>query len=117
MLPPRSVSLISVKAPMLNTRHLYQLDAADNLPADTIPLAVEHKIDHNYPKLLWIPLLNMEHNSAKIPRKTVIGKLQPIDLTSPGQLMVQAQQRNLQNYHACCPSQVFSQSTKLISIQ
>ena len=54
----------------LNTRYLYQLDATDNLPPDIVPLAVDHTIDHKYPKLLKIPLLNIEHNTAHIPRKT-----------------------------------------------
>ena len=76
MLPPRSVSVISVKAPTeLNTRHLYQLDATDNLAPDIIPLEVDHKIDHKYPKLLGIPLLNTENNAVQIPRKTIIGRL------------------------------------------
>ena len=42
MLPP-SVSVISVKTlTELNTRHLYQLDATDNLPPGIIPLAMYH---------------------------------------------------------------------------
>ena len=78
MLPPISVSVISVKAPTeLNTRHLYQLDVTNNLP----PLAVDHKIDHKYPKLLRIPLFNTENNMVQISRKAIIGKLQPIDVT------------------------------------
>ena len=82
MLPPRSVSVISVKvSTKLNTRHLYQLNAADKLLPHIIPLAVDHKIYHNNVKLKCIPLLNMEHNTANVPRKAVIGKLQPIDIT------------------------------------
>ena len=38
MLPPKSVSVISLKVPReLNTRHLYQLDATDNLPPGIVP--------------------------------------------------------------------------------
>ena len=82
MSPPGSVSVISVKAPTkLNPRHLYQMDATNNLPPGIIPLAVDHKIDHKYPKLMHITLLNMEHNTVQIQRKTVTGKLQPIDVT------------------------------------
>ena len=102
MLPPRSISVISVKAPTrLNTRHLYQLDATDNLSPGIIPLAVDHKIDHKYLKLRQIPLLNMGHNTVQIQRNTVKGRLQPTDITessipklttSPGQLRVQPQQ-------------------------
>ena len=81
MLPPRSVSVISVKTPTeLTTRHLYQLDTADNLPSGIIPLAVDHIIDHKYHKLLRIPLLSRENNIVQIPRKTIIDKLQPIDV-------------------------------------
>ena len=82
MLPPGSVSVISVKGPTeVNTRYLYQLDAADNLPPGIISLAVDHKIDHRYPKLLQKPLINMEHNTVDIPIKAVICKLKPIDVT------------------------------------
>ena len=82
MLPLRGVSVISVQAfTKLNTRHLYQLYATDNLPSGIISLAVDHKIDHKYPKLLWIYLLNTEHNMVQFPRKTIIGKLQPKDVT------------------------------------
>ena len=81
-MPSRGVPLITLKAPTeLNARYLYQLDAADNLPPSIIPLAVDQKIDHKYPKLLRIPLLTMEHNILQIPRKTTIGILQPIDVT------------------------------------
>ena len=73
--------MISVQAPTeLDTKHLYQLDATDDLPSGIIPLAVDHKIDHMYPKLLKIPLFNTEHNTADILRKTVIGNLQLIDV-------------------------------------
>ena len=44
-------------------------------------LAVDHKIDHKYPKLLMISLLNKECNAFHILRKTIIGKLQPIVVT------------------------------------
>ena len=65
---------------MLNTKHHYQLNAADDLSSGIIPLAVDHKIDHTYPKLLKIPLLNTEHNTVHNPRKTIIGNLQPIEI-------------------------------------
>ena len=82
ILPTRSISVISVQAPTeLNTRHLYQLDVTGDLPPGIIPLAVICKIDHKYPKLLQIPLLNTEHNSVHILGKTITGKLLPIDVT------------------------------------
>ena len=64
----------------LDMKHLYQLDAVDDLPSGIIPLAVDHKIDHEYPKLLKTPLLNTKHSKVHIPRKTVIGNVQPIDV-------------------------------------
>ena len=76
MLPARSISVISVQVlTELNTSHFYQLDATDNLPSGIIPLPVDHKIDHKYPTLLKVPLLNAEHNTVYIPRKTITGKL------------------------------------------
>ena len=69
-LAPRSISVISVQVPTkLNLKHLYQPDAADDLPSGIIPLAVDHKIDHKYPKLLKIPLCNTEYNTIYILRK------------------------------------------------
>ena len=38
-------------------------------------MVVDHKLHHKYPKLLKIPLLNTEHNTIYIPRKTAIGKI------------------------------------------
>ena len=72
ILPPGYISLISVQAPTeLDTKHLY---------SGIMPLAVDHKIDHKYPKLLKIPLPNTEQNTVCIPRKPIIGSLQPIDV-------------------------------------
>ena len=124
MLPPRSILVISVKAPTeLNTRHLHQLDATDNLQPGVIPLAVDHKINHKYPKLLRISLLNTEHTTVQIPRKTVIGNLLPINITDSKVNNISwttdgtTTTEDLQNYQVCCPSQVFSQNTILIIIQ
>ena len=76
---PRSISILSVQAPaVLNTKPLYQLDFIGDQPSGIIPLAVHHKIDHKYPKLMMIPLLHTENNTVNIPRKNVIGNLQPI---------------------------------------
>ena len=58
---------------------LYQLDTTDDLPSGIMPLAVGHKMDHKYPKLLKIPMLNMEHDTIHILR-TIIGNLQPIEI-------------------------------------
>ena len=64
-LPPRSISITSVQAPTeLNTKHIYKLNPADD-PSGIISLAVDHKIDHKYPKLLKILFLNTEHNTSQ----------------------------------------------------
>ena len=68
-----------MQAPTECTEHLYQLDATDELLSGILPLAVNHKIDYKYPKLLKIPLLNTEHNTVHILIKTVIGTLQPVN--------------------------------------
>ena len=79
-LPPRNISKISVQAPTeLNTKHIYHINSADDLPTGIIPLAVDYKIDNKYPKLLKIPLLNTEHGTIHVLRKTIIGRLQPIE--------------------------------------
>ena len=81
ILQPRTISVISGQAPTkVNTKYLYQLYATDDLPSGIIPLAVEHKIDHRYPRLLKIPLFNTKHNAVHIPRKTIIGNLWPIEV-------------------------------------
>ena len=41
---------------------------------------MDHKIDNKYQELLKIAVLNTEHNTVYIPRKTAIGKLQPVDV-------------------------------------
>ena len=65
-----------------NIKHIYQLNASDNLPSGTLSLAVDHRIDHKYPKLLNISLLSTEYDAVHVPRKTVIGKLQRSEMES-----------------------------------
>ena len=48
----------------------------DDLLSGILPLAVDHK----YPSLLKIPLPNTEYNTIHVPRKAIIGKLQPIEI-------------------------------------
>ena len=74
-LPPGSISVMAVQAPSeLNTKYIYQLNTTDDLPSGIIPLAFNRRIDHKYPKLLNIPLLNTEYNAVHIPRKN-LGKI------------------------------------------
>ena len=48
-----------VQAPTeLDTQHIYTLNTSDDNTLDLIPLAADHKINHKYPKLLNIPILN-----------------------------------------------------------
>ena len=47
-LPSRGISIIAVQTPTeLNTKHIYQLNAANDLPSGIISLAVNHRIDLN----------------------------------------------------------------------
>ena len=79
-LPPGSICVIAVQAPTeLNTKHIYQLNASDDLPSGIIPLAVNHWIHHKYPRLLNITLLNTEYDTAHVSTKTVSETLHPID--------------------------------------
>ena len=64
----------------LNTKHIYQLNATKDLPSGIILLAANHRIDHKYPKLLNISLLNTEYDAVHLLRKTVICKLLPIEI-------------------------------------
>ena len=80
LLALRSISVIAVQAPTkLNTKHIHQLNATDDLPSGVIPLAVDHRIHHKYPKLLNIPLLNRDYDTVHVPRKTMLGTLHQID--------------------------------------
>ena len=70
-----------VQAPTkLSQKYIYELNATDDLPSGIIPLAVDHRIDNKYPNPLNIPLQNTEYNTNHIPRKTIIGKLQAIEI-------------------------------------
>ena len=63
-----------------NTKHIYQLNSSDDLPSGNILLALDNRIDHKYTKLLNIPLHDTEYDAVHMPIKTVIGKLQPLDI-------------------------------------
>ena len=82
-LQPRSISVIMIQTPTaLDTQHIYQLDTSDNLPLGLIPLAVDHKINHKYPKSLSIPILNTAYDTVWISRATVISTLNPVEIKS-----------------------------------
>ena len=56
-LQPRCMSIITVQTPMdLNSQHFYELDTSDDLLDGLIPFS--QKVNHNYHKLLKIPILN-----------------------------------------------------------
>ena len=82
-LQPRNISVVSVQAPTeLNTQHIYALDYSEDLPLSLIPLVVDHKIHHKYPKLPSIPILNTAYDRVHVPRATVFGALDPIEIES-----------------------------------
>ena len=124
-LPTRGISIILVEAPTeLNTNHLYQLNAIADLLSGIASLAVDHRIDHMYSYLLKISLLNMEHDTIHISRKTFIGKLQSIDIkniedsnilwTTDGTVDTTNSQ---QDYQVCHLNQSSSKNTRLQSTQ
>ena len=54
-LQAKSILIITVQVPAeLKPQYIYQLRTSDNLSLGIIPLAVDHKISHNYPNLLNI---------------------------------------------------------------
>ena len=62
-LQPRSISVLKALTPtVLDTQNIYSLDASNGLPLGLIPVPVDHKIGHKYPKLLSIPILNTAYN-------------------------------------------------------
>ena len=69
-----------VQATESDTQHIYTFDTSDDLPLGLILLAVDHKIDHKYPKSLSIPMLNTAYNRVHIPRATLISTLNPVEI-------------------------------------
>ena len=51
-----------------------------DLPSDLIPLAVDHKINQNYPKLLNISIINAIHSKIYIPKLTIFRTLKPVEI-------------------------------------
>ena len=80
-LQTRRISVITVQIPVeLKTQHIYQLNAGDYLLLCLIPLAVDHRIHHKYPKMLSIPILITAYDAVHITRTTMIGILHPIEI-------------------------------------
>ena len=77
MFPPSSVSVLSIKAPAeLNTR----------ICTSCMLLITYHQVfitgcRSQVSKVTVHTLLNNEHNTVQIQRKTVVGKVHPIDMT------------------------------------
>ena len=79
-LKPRSVSIITVQAPTeLKPQNIYKLTTSEDLLGWLIPLAAEHKVNHKYPKLLSICVLNTSYDRVYVPRLMVFGMLKPLD--------------------------------------
>ena len=64
----------------LEPQYTYELSASKDLPSDLSPYAVDHKINHKYPKLLNIPILNTAHSRVHIPKSTIFGTLKPVEI-------------------------------------
>ena len=62
-LQPRSVSVITVQAPMeLKPQQIYDLNTSNDLLDGLILLAIHHKTNHKYHKLLNTSVLNASYN-------------------------------------------------------
>ena len=59
----------------LKLQYIYELIARHDLLSDLIPLAVDYKVNHRYPKLLNIPIQNIAHSRVYIPKSTICGTL------------------------------------------
>ena len=83
-LKPRSISVITVQAPtQLDTHHIYTFYISEDLSLGVIPLAVEHKIKHIYPKSLGTAILSIAYNKVCISYgNCVTGTLQPVEVES-----------------------------------
>ena len=74
----RGILIITLQAPTeIKPQYIYDLSTSIDLTSDFIPLAVDHKINQNYTKLLSIPILNMAHSRVYIPKSTIFGTLKP----------------------------------------
>ena len=81
-LQPRGILIITVQASIeLKPHYIYKLTTSHDLPSELIPLAVYHKINHKYPNLLNIPILNMAHSKVYIPKLTIFWTLKPVKMT------------------------------------
>ena len=66
-LQPKAIMINTVQAQTeLRPQYLYKLNASDYLPSELIPLAVDHKINHKFPKLLNIVILSTAHSRVYI---------------------------------------------------
>ena len=82
-LQPGSISVIMVQTPIeLDTQHIYDLNASNDLPLGVIFLVVDDKIDHKYPKSLRIPILKTPYDRVYISRATVTSILNPSETKS-----------------------------------
>ena len=76
-----SLSIIITQTPTeLKPQYIYELNTSDNLPDELIPLAVDYKVSHMYPRLLNIPVLSASYNMDYITRSTIFDILKPLDI-------------------------------------
>ena len=113
----RSILLTTKKYTSINSsntswlKHIYTFDASIDLPFSLIPLTVDYKINHKYPKALGIPMLNSAYDRDCIPRVTMFGMLYLIEIKSTGvsniswtktgnhKMTSEIVQKNCQPYH------------------
>ena len=82
-LQPTGISIITVWVPTkLKPQYIYELSTSNDIPSELIPLAIDHKTNNKYPRLLNIPILNMTHSRVYIPKSTIFGALKPVKMNS-----------------------------------
>ena len=81
-LQPRGIWIIKLQVPTeLKPQYIYELCTSDDLPSGFIPITIDRKINHKYPKLLNIPILNMVTTVYK-PKSMVFRALKPVRIES-----------------------------------
>ena len=76
-LPTMSVCVVEIKMPMVcNTNNLYELNFdIFQLLEGVIPLDVLHRMDHNTPKTLNIPIMNVNNKTCGLTKHWPIATL------------------------------------------
>ena len=64
--------------PCVNHDSLHNIQFDRQLPSGIIPLYIAHKLNHKHHRELLLPLLNISQKEVKIPKKPILGSINPI---------------------------------------